>query len=406
MHILSVPAIYALELTAVCNNRCPGCSNVYAEQRRGPPPLSAQQWRELLAPFVAEAVQIRLTGGEPTLHPQFFEILDEVTSHQARVTVFTNGRWAHREQFVERLQSTRHLSGLLVSLHGPTAMSHEAFSGVSGSFEETLANIRLAIHAGITVALSTVITRHSWDQLDAMVALGRELGARHVAVNRYIGGPLAAIEPTMVETQYALRRVQALIQQGEAVKYGVGVPQCFAPNDSEGCLAGVAYVSIDPWGNVRPCAHSPTVLGSLLKHSMRALWHSPEMEAWRAMMPADCIACAAYTVCHGGCRAVQELRAGRRDPLHVAPLDHFGRLAQALDLPGLGRPRAEVRLRPESFGYALIGRGRVLPVVEEARPIVEACTGEATFAELAERFGPAGLNLLGELWSEGMLEIL
>lgn len=406
MHILSVPAIYALELTAACNNRCPGCSNVYAEQRGGPPPMSARQWRELLAPFIDEAVQIRLTGGEPTLHPEFFAILDEVTSHEAHVTVFTNGRWPHPEAFVERLREKRHLSGLLVSLHGPTAASHEAFSGVSGSFQETLDNIRLAIRAGITVALSTVITRHSWDQLDDVVALGRELGVQHVAVNRYIGGPLAEIEPTFVETEWALRRAQALIRYGAAVRYGVGVPQCFAANDSEGCLAGVAYVSIDPWGNVRPCAHSPTVLGSLRRHSLHELWHSPAMQAWRALMPEDCLICAAYSVCHGGCRAVQELRASRRDPLHMAHLDEFTRPAQVYELPGQGHPRAVLRLRPEPFGYALLGCGHVLPVAAAARPVVEACTGRVTFSELAERFGPAGLDLLGELWAEGMLDVL
>jgi radical SAM protein with 4Fe4S-binding SPASM domain len=403
LYVLSIPAIYALELTPVCNNRCPGCSNVYAARRSGPPPLTAQEWYNLLAPFISEAVQIRLTGGEPTLHPEFFRIFEEVTSHDAWVTVFTNGRWKDPGQFVKRIRGRRHFSGLLISLHGADPASHEAFSGVPGSFDETVSNIRLAVESGITVALSTVITRYSWKELEAVVELGQELGVHHVAFNRYIGHPLPEIEPTDDQTRAAIFRVQALAQAGAAVKYGIGVPQCFLSNDSEGCLAGVAYASIDPWGNLRPCAHSPTVIGSLCEKSMQELWNSEAMAVWRGLMPSECTTCAAYSVCHGGCRAVQELHPSGRDPLRGEPLAEYSPPQTVHELPADVRPRAVVRLRPESFGYALLGQGQVLPVRAEARAVVEACDGSSTFAELAARFGQGGLDLLGELWELGML---
>jgi radical SAM protein with 4Fe4S-binding SPASM domain len=404
LYILSIPAIYALEITSACNSRCRGCSNVYASNRSGPPLLSAQEWHDLLSPFIAEAVQIRLTGGEPTLYPDFFHTFEEVTSHDAWVTVFTNGRWKDPQRFVRRVRGRRHFSGLLVSLHGPDAASHESFSGVPGSFDETVSNIRLAVENGITVALSTVITRYSWDRLEAVVELGQELGVHHVAFNRYIGHPLPEIEPTEEQTQVAVLHVQALAQADALVKYGIGVPQCFIPNDSEGCLAGVAYASIDPWGNLRPCAHSPTVIGSLRKVSLVELWHSEPMDAWRALMPSECTTCAAYSVCHGGCRAIQELRPTGRDPLRREPLTEFASPQSVRELPAYMRPHAAVRLRPESFGYALLGQGQVVPVRAEARAVVEACDGSTTFAELATRFGQSGLDLLGELWELGMLE--
>jgi radical SAM protein with 4Fe4S-binding SPASM domain len=404
LYVLSIPAIYALELTPVCNNRCPGCSNVYAAHRSGSPPLSAQEWRDLLAPFISEAVQIRLTGGEPTLHPEFPRIFEETISHDAWVTVFTNGRWKEPEQFVKHIRGRCHFSGLLISLHGADSFSHESFSGVLGSFDETVSNIRLAVENGITVALSTVITRYSWNKLDAIVEFGQELGVQHIAFNRYIGGPLSEIEPTGEQMEAAILRVQALAQAGAAVKYGIGVPQCFILNDSEGCLAGVAYVSVDPWGNLRPCAHSPTVIGSLYGKSMDELWHSEAMDAWRALMPTECTTCAAYSVCHGGCRAVQELRPDGRDPLRREPLTKYNPPQTVRELPADVRPGIALRLRPEPFGYALLGQGRVMPVRAEARAVIEACDGSATFAQLAARFGQSGLDLLGELWELGMLE--
>jgi len=61
--------------------------------------------------------------------------------------------------------------------------------------------------------------------------------------------------------------------------------------------------------------------------------------------------------------------------------------------------------RPEPFGYVLLGQGQVVPVRTEARAVVEACDGSATFAQLAARFGQSGLDLLGELWELGMLAV-
>jgi MoaA/NifB/PqqE/SkfB family radical SAM enzyme len=146
-----------------------------------------QEWCDLLSPFISEAAQIHLTGGEPTLHPEFFRIFEEVTSHDAWVTVFTNGRWKDPEQFVKRIHGRRHFSGLLISFHGAKATSHEAFSGVPGSFDETVANIRLAVENGLTVALSTVITRYPWNELEAVVELGQELGVHHTPLITTLG---------------------------------------------------------------------------------------------------------------------------------------------------------------------------------------------------------------------------
>jgi MoaA/NifB/PqqE/SkfB family radical SAM enzyme len=143
-------------MTPVCNNRCPGCSNIYARDRSASAPMSAAMWRQLLSPFIGDATQIRLTGGEPTLHPEFAAIFEYVTAGDAWVTVFTNGRWQDPEGFVASVRGRRHFSGLLISLHGSDEASHEAFSGIRGSYAETRANISWPSHVS-PVALSMVI---------------------------------------------------------------------------------------------------------------------------------------------------------------------------------------------------------------------------------------------------------
>ncbi len=366
--------------------------------------MSSSIWRTLISSFGAQAVQITLSGGEPTLHPGFFEILKHVTSFDALVNVFTNGRWKDPYKVVHALQECHNLGGTLISLHGATPISHESFTRTKGSFAETLGNIELAVHYGINVKLSTIITHHNWNEIDKIVALAQSIGVKSVTFPRYLGSSLPEIESSLEELYSAVKQIEALIASGAPAEYGICIPQCFAPNASTGCTAGAAYVAIDPWGNMRPCNFSPTIIGSLHEHSMHDLWHSDKMNAWHALMPAECTTCAAYSVCHGGCRAVQELRADGRDPLRGEPLTEYAPAQEIKELSASVRPRRNFRIREEDFGYVLLGQGQAIPVAREALPVLEACDGLTSFAQLAERFGQPGLDLLGELWESDMLQ--
>ncbi|MBU0702548.1 MAG: radical SAM protein, partial [Chloroflexi bacterium] len=287
INVLSTPAIYSLELTPVCNNRCRGCSNVFAEMRDArtiSPPLGAAEWGAILERIAPHAEQLKLTGGEPTLHPEFEIIVRRVSALGLNFSLFTNACWPDPERVVRFLAGVPQCAGLLISLHGPTAPIHESFTGAPGSFQEAIANIRLATSAGLLVATSTVITRQNYDQIAEIAALTADLGADHAVVSRYLGEPLPDLEPTTEELLAAVRTVEELRRSGARVRYGDCVPQCFVENSSTGCLAGVAYCAVDPWGNLRPCNHSPAVVGSLLEQPIESLWHSAAMEHWRDLI--------------------------------------------------------------------------------------------------------------------------
>lgn len=63
----------------------------------------------------------------------------------------------------------------------------------------------------------------------------------------------------------------------------------------------------------------PYVVGNLLTQSFEGVWHSPKMEAWRAIIPPECAGCAVYESCHGGCRAEAMLRHASSYPLSRKP---------------------------------------------------------------------------------------
>jgi radical SAM protein with 4Fe4S-binding SPASM domain len=312
---LPVPVIYSLELTTQCDNRCDGCGNVFARQRTAPP-LAAEQWKQILNTIAPHARHLKVTGGEPTLHPQFRSIVRAIAQRDMRFTLFTNGRWQDAPAMIDLLTRTPQCTGLLVSLHGRDARSHAGFTRVQESFEETTSNVREATEAGLLVATSTVITPYNYMDVEPIVELALSLGADHCVFNRYLGVPGSRLDLAPERLHAAVNTIERLITQGAPVRWGNPIPQCFAPNSSTGCLAGLAYCTIDPWGNLRPCNHSPTVAGNLLQEPLPEIWMSEMMQSWRNLEPAGCDMCPSLTACRGGCKALVEL--GQYDAIALA----------------------------------------------------------------------------------------
>ncbi len=309
--VLPLPTIYALELTPACTHHCVGCSNVFAPHQ---PPLSLERWEQVLETIAPYAQRLKLTGGEPTCHPQFAPLIEAVNRRGIPFTLFTNACWPHPDKILSLLQRTPTCTGLLISLHGATAQSHEAFTNAPGSFAETCANIQRATRAGLRVATNTVITRYNVDEVAQVIRLSQSLGATSAIFNRYIGPPQPALAPAPTDLSRALDTI-AHTAPPHTARLGTCIPLCFAETSAAGCLAGTDYCTIDPWGSLRPCNHAPQVIGNILSQSLYTLWHSEAMQQWRDLLPNTCTTCAHLRQCRGGCRADALLHAQSSDPL-------------------------------------------------------------------------------------------
>lgn len=294
-------AFVFLELTPLCNNRCPGCSNVF---ERVQAPLSGQEWIRLIEHLDISVQWFKLTGGEPTLHPHFDQIVAFLNRCGRPFRLLTNGRWTNLEHTLSTLVESPMLESLLISLHGPDAPTHEAFTGVPGSFKDAVTTVAAAAKAGLEVATSTVITGHNWHRIGETIQLALDLGAVHVAFNRYIGAYIPELTATPDEEVQALAEVERLVSTGAPARFGTPIPQCLLPNSTTPCLAGRAFVTVDPWGNVRPCNHTDLVIGNLLQDSLTSLVHSPLLHRWLVDVPVECTTCAAAEICGAGCRAM------------------------------------------------------------------------------------------------------
>lgn len=404
MLVLSAPVHYTIELTPQCNNRCVGCGNVEFSVN---PPLPAWKWRAVFAAIRPHVAHVRISGGEPTLHPEFETIVDVLAENDIHFTLFSNGRWADPEILVEKSAVTPQCKGVLVSLHGHVADTHDAFTGVPGAFSETVNNISLAVQSGIFMATNTVITRLNFDRLHEIIRLSKRLGAKHAIFSRYVTVRDVGLSPTDAQLQHAMKTIESARQGGASAEYSVCIPRCFTPSSSYGCLSGITYCVIDPWGNLRPCSHVPIICGNVLERPVREIWNGREMQSWRDLIPADCLEnCVFLSKCRGGCRAMAILNNRNEDPLmRGAVTDIPETPSKPMVLYEGSIPKRNFTLREEPFGYVLLNGSHIIPVSRESKPVLDMLECKSTLKEIKEAFGDEAVSFVGHLFQEGFVDL-
>jgi radical SAM protein with 4Fe4S-binding SPASM domain len=293
---------------------------------------------------------------------------------------------------------------MLISLHGPDAATHESFTSTPGSFRDATTAIRLAAQAGLPVAVSTVLIQSNQHRLGETLDVALALGAERIIFGRYIGTPRPGLTLEQDGLRAAVQAVQSLIDAGRPATFGNCVPQCFEPSASSGCTAGQSFCTVDPWGNMRPCTHTPLVAGNLLTQPLQAVWWSKPMARWRAQVTADCRNCSAYAQCGGGCRALA-LQHGR-DPLQGSALN-ASNIPAALTLPLYAHavPCATFQVRTETDGPVLVQAGRVLPVSSAMLSFLQEVGGRLTLGEIQANYGPQALSFVGGLYVQRFIEL-
>ncbi|KPF80302.1 radical SAM protein [alpha proteobacterium AAP81b] len=150
-----------VEINSACNLACPVCF-ADAEDVHGAhlPLATVEAMLDALVASEGEADLVQLSGGEPTIHPQFFEILDAVKARPIRhLMINTNGvRIAQDRAFVERLAGYK--PGLEVYLQFDS-LDDEALMNLRGA---RLARIRQQAlteleRVGLSTTLVAVIKR-------------------------------------------------------------------------------------------------------------------------------------------------------------------------------------------------------------------------------------------------------
>lgn len=316
---------FVFELTQGCNHECPHCYNAWknltVDYPRGE--LGTAATLDILGKLLEEtgARLVSLSGGEPMLRRDFYEVVDFLKAHGAAVNLITNGSLLDDEA-ASRLEGK--ISVFELPLLSVERAIHDRLSGRPGAFDRATAAMAELKRRGQRVVGVFVATRLNLPTWRATAELAVALGLDGVMFNRFNPGGagignLALLQATPGEVQAALDVAEEVSGRYDLpVSCSIAMPPCLFDTGRYKrltfgfCAAGTAraYYTLDPLGNVRPCNHTPTILGNIRRESFAAMAGSTRMRDFRAARPKFCAGCKLETECMGGCKAAAEAATG------------------------------------------------------------------------------------------------
>jgi len=185
--VRSFPTSVAINLTERCNLACLHCcvgSNPTVSTKND---LSAAELSRVFTELEGGGVQtVRLTGGEATVHPEFWEIFEDAASRRFSLVLFTNGT-RMREEDVRRLQAVRQAKGSRFSVHlsldGGTAETHDFLRNRKGNFRRVLKTMELFQQHGVHFFVESVLHAKSFtaEEVDRVAGIVHRYGATWVS---------------------------------------------------------------------------------------------------------------------------------------------------------------------------------------------------------------------------------
>jgi mycofactocin radical SAM maturase len=310
---LDAPICLTWELTYACNLACVHCLS--SSGRRDPRELSTAQCKAVIDELERMQVfYVNIGGGEPTVRPDFWELVDYATAHHVGVKFSTNGVRITPD-VARRLAASDYID-VQISLDGATPEVNDAVRGPSSYATALRAMENLAAAGFRGFKISVVVTRHNVSQLDAFKAIADRFDAQLRITRLRPSGRGADVwdelHPTATQ-QHEL--YDWLVRRGETVLTGDSFFHLSALGDSlpglNLCGAGRVVCLIDPVGDVYACPfaiHKNFLAGNVLSPGgFTTVWRDSDLFAdlRRPQTGGACQSCSAFDTCRGGCMAAK-----------------------------------------------------------------------------------------------------
>lgn len=324
---IKAPRILAWEITRSCNLSCAHC-RAAAEFGHYHGELSLDEIKATIDDIVTISNPILiLTGGEPLMRPDIWEIVDYAHEKGAMPVIGTNATLITEE--IAQQMADHGIPRISVSIDFPTAEGHDDFRGQPGCFDSTIEGIKMAKRHGVGVQINTTVTTRNAHLIDEIHDLAESLGvdAFHIfmlvptgrgsemlaeelppaeyekvlawAYERQKTSPLH-FKPTDAPHYYRIIRQLAKAEGKKVTREEYGLDAM-----TRGCLGGITFGFISHVGDVQPCGYFDKQLGNVKEQPFSQIWtESKVFNDLRdySLLKGKCGACEYKAVC-GGCRA-------------------------------------------------------------------------------------------------------
>jgi mycofactocin biosynthetic radical S-adenosylmethionine protein MftC len=375
---LSSPICLTWELTYACNLACVHCLS--SSGRRDPRELTTAEGKAVIDTLQRMQVfYVNIGGGEPTVRPDFWELVEYSTAHQVGVKFSTNGIKLDAAA-ARRLAASGYVD-VQISLDGATAEVNDAVRG-SGSYQMAMRAMASLAAAGVRgFKISVVVTRHNVSQLDAFQQIADDHGAQLRLTRLRPSGRGADVWPDLHPTGAQQRELYDwLTAHGERVLTGDSFfhlsPYGKPLAGLNMCGAGRVVCLIDPVGDVYACPfaiHQNFLAGNVRQPGgFEAVWKASPLfaELRQPQTGGACRSCGSFDSCRGGCMAAKFFTGLPLDGPDPECVRGYGQAALAALQPGALPPRPAA---DHSHRTASGQPRRTVPVTIGRRPPQRAC---------------------------------
>jgi AdoMet-dependent heme synthase len=318
----------AWELTRNCNLNCVHCR---ASATSGPhkDELTTDECKRVIDDLCAfSTATVILTGGEPLMREDIFDLIEYGNEKGLRMVIAINGTLLDREKALKL--KTGGIKRVSMSLDGKDRKTHDRFRGVEGSFNAVLRAARILNETGLPFQINTTVTRLNVADLTDIYDLVKRIGS--VAWHIFLLVPVGRGEglkgeelntkmyEDVLEWLYSVEKKNELEMKVTcAPHYYRIVKEKGDTPKSAGCLAGKSFMFISHKGVAQPCGYLDLPSGDVRQEGAKKVWEdSPVFRELRDLSgyKGKCGSCRYLKIC-SGCRA--RAYESRGDYLHEEP---------------------------------------------------------------------------------------
>lgn len=289
------PILGTLVTNYTCNYRCAMCdiSRRDQELKGRLRELTTSEMKEVLRDFARlGTVGIGLTGGEPLLRKDLFELLRYCKELGMITHLNTNGSLLDEERAGRLLEAG--VDSLNISLDGSCPETHDALRGIPGAFERvksavaTVGRLRRERGSPLRMKVVAMVNERNIDEVPGLVELSRQWGTD--CVEFIPRQPFTADRDKGQPDAVFLKKVRGMVKRLLAAKAeGISIedsprmlrlfPRSFRGEASPlACYAGYNSLGVDCYGEIYPCV--PWVnwgksVGNVRESPLKEFWASP-----------------------------------------------------------------------------------------------------------------------------------
>jgi radical SAM protein with 4Fe4S-binding SPASM domain len=307
-----------LELTNRCNLSCLHC---YMNAENHPKEPPAIDWISFIDKLDQLGVmKLVVTGGEPTLHPQFEQILKEIKKRKMGFALFTNGTTltSRRVDLLEEVNPEY----VAISLDGADAETHNHFRRAI-AFDKTIQGIKFLTNKGIKVRINITLNHRNEMQLEDIIRIASALKVHEIRAESYsecgrgqeyfterLGYRIGKVVDNRIKKELASLKDENLHVPRYGKSLDAEIPEWETDEVYPVCGVGRSIFLVKGNGNVTLCTllneDERFIAGNVLKTPVEEIWNqSAAFDELRNHNISDtgCFGCHAKNVCHGGCKA-------------------------------------------------------------------------------------------------------